>query len=337
MKDFFGVDVSLFRKYDLSPDAVCAFTGITMAAQKCKKFCGENYYFCSFIDIVYSLYDRRYTKKEEDSVNKGIHELLDKKIIRCEEFVEYKYLLAHFPYYMEKPGWTLFHRVDIRHILEQDKKNKKQILKFYMQLLGLRYGGRKISKKYKFKFVLFSQEDIARMLKLSEKTLRNYIQELMQLNIIVGAKPIKYDVGGHKNNIYADALDRKLLQDYIENELEEEYCIIGETVIPETEKDVEENKKINILRKKRDSRSYLAKYRWFKTGKKYSLEDIYYIKKACEEYNYRQIKQQEKSLAMGNIYEPTFKDMSVFDGYDFSDFERMEKIKVPGDPFTLSR
>lgn len=326
MKSSITVDFSIIRDKQLNADEVHTLIGLLFSAQSLGK---KNTYFVNYEDALYSMYEKL---PDLGSFKLGVKALEKKGLIKLKEDISSVSKVFSIPFISKpKPGfWMTIKRNDILKITSCKRINKKELLRFYILLLSMRDVSRSLDDKYKFKIVNVGHALIEREVGLSDKTVSSYLKLLSSKKLIVVAKPrTSFAVHSYFRNLYAAYEDKDILTSYVMNEYIDVYNVLGEDEVDEDNHVVIDLNSM-MEEKRNNSRKRLAMYGWMLRGKEYPIEDVYEIKKAVEEYNKRQRERYLEKLDTDNPCELVQKDMSIFDGYDFTQLERLDNIKVAG-------
>lgn len=324
MKENIGIKYSLIKNNYLTCEEVFTMIAISLAAEKTNK---DGLYYVNYEDSIYFSLRKVYTRNDYTRFCLGLSALEKRGLFNVEEKINSHIVIAKVPFLVDKKdtNYILLEINEINRILDGNLGEAIRLLKFYIQLLSMRDGSKMIKNEYRFKIIHMPQWYIKKETGLNIKSIAKYLKTLEEKRVIAVSCPKNNSGAGRKklSNFYSRYKDINILANYVDE--------IGKGRYLSPYGDFNE---VSSIEKMNRSRSYLAKYRWFKEGKTYSREEVYQIKKACEEYNRKQLAKQKENLEKDMDFYPKLKDMSVFDDYDFSDLERMDQYKLPGvNPF----
>lgn len=314
----FSLTTTMGRKwiedFQLSGNAIMAMLGLKFSSTR---YIAEDEFIVDYQTALYYLYEDDY-QNHLDQFKDGLEELKKKRLyIELKDISKTaKVCKGSFFSSMElDAGWIRISLKNIRKVLSADGINSRNLLKLYIEMLLSRNGSYKLDPKFRYKIMTMPVNYYSKVLNLNERTISKYISVLCKLKLIVKAKPKHTDIGGNfLRNYYAAYSDVKLLEEYLKKEVSTSYQICY------TEKEVDQQKE--IISFANDSRKKLAKYIWLLKGKEYPSHEVYEIKKAVQNYNDRQMAVYQNCLKKGKPCELVQKDMSIFDKYDFSEYEQ---------------
>ena len=243
------------------------------------------------------------TKRFEESLRKGMAELLDNKIIICERKSGTDYYMETVNIKLNENDKFIFIDFDeVQKILMSSYKGKVGLLRFYICMIGTFLSKNHIkdirnSEKYSNVLGMMSQEYLAKLACVSTHTAVEYIKILEELNLIYVSRctfMFKDSNGNIKkhNNIYGRYINKDIIDDFT-NVRYEMY---------------DDLHKAQLSYAANKSRSLMQKYNCMQRGTEYSIETINEIYSYINNYNKKH---------PGNI-----KDTTIFDKYRNS----LEKI-----------
>lgn len=328
MRNTIGFKHLLIKEEHLTYEEVFVMTAISLVAESTER---EGVYYVNYEDAMYFAFGKKFSYNDSMRFHFGLSSLENRGFFSVEEKINSHIVIAKVPFIVTpcEHHFVVIKRSDINRIFLSDIPNPKMLLTFYIQLMAMRDGSRQLDKEFRFKIVHMAKSFISKSTELNIKTVREYIKQLSSLKLIVVACPKRScnDKERHVTCLYSSYEDIDALTSYINKYHSGKYYAPGTYFNDEYET-------LSYEEKANRYRGYLSKYRWLKEGKTYSREEVYQIKKACEEYNRKQLAKQKENLEKDMDFYPKLKDMSVFDDYDFSDLEKMDQFKIPGvNPF----
>lgn len=328
MKNTIGFKYSLIKEKRLTHDEVFTMVAIELAAEPSMK---EGVFYVNYERALYITLGKMYTRSDWTRFLEAINELTKKGLFIVQDNLNNRMVLAKIPFIdtIVTRHFVILDKDEINKIFSSNVANSRMILTFYILLLSMRDGAWFLDKRVRYKVVHMSKSFIAKYTGVNIKTVSEYVQRLASLKVIAIASPKRLYSDTYRNLscLYSSYSDLEALNIYIDLYHPGRYNILGSS-FPDDFEALSDDERANRRR------SYLTKYRWLKEGKTYSREEVYQIKKACEEYNRKQLAKQKENLEKDMDFYPKLKDMSVFDDYDFSDLEKMDQFKIPGvNPF----
>lgn len=285
---------------NLSNNAILSYIGLVY----CCRFDYEPVYINRNMIAYYLTGKRKQIRRFDESLKKGLQELIDKKIITCIEQNPQNYYFEFKNIKLEDNNKFVFVDFDdIRKIIECNYKGKYALLRFYVVMLGTFISKNHISDirdpdKYNNVIGMMSQEYIANIAAISVHTVVEYTKVLEELNLIYVSrcsfmfKDVNGNVKRH-NNIYGRYSDKDIIDDFTKVRYEM----------------YDNMHKVHMSISSNNSRSLMQKYNQIVKGKVYDKEVM------DEIYNY---------LIQYNKKHPNnCRSMEIFAqlGYDVYDFD----------------
>jgi hypothetical protein len=223
------------------------------------------------------------SKKFDENIRNGIKELLDQKVIICNDKVGSDFYLGLQNIQLEDNDKFIFiDFADVQTIMTSSYKGKSNLLRFYIYLLGTFINKNHIKDirepdKYNNILGMMSQDYLAEISNISVHSVIEYIKELEKLELIYVSRcsfKFKEQSGKVKkhNNIYGK---------YENKDLIDEFAGIRFSMYDDLHK-VQKQNMVN------NARSLIQKYNYLRGGKKYdkkTVNDIYeYICSYNEKY-----------------------------------------------------
>lgn len=215
MKNGFTVNYTLIVKKKLSTNGVLAYVGVNM----CRSKFGARY-MISIGELYYSLFGLdKFSKRQCQRLEEGLKELQDKDILVDVDELNFKVLLAEVNESIPKTKsfWVNVDSNDVRRILDITYQRNREVLRYYILLLGLRNNDNKLEKKYKMRFVTSNLMMIASKTGLSTVTVGKYNDILEENEIIYifrRAIPNEFDPY-KKGNVYCLYKDKEITKEYL--------------------------------------------------------------------------------------------------------------------------
>lgn len=284
----------IIENKDLSNNAFMIYVGITSCYKKDFDFIFLNKNMINF----YMTKKVHISKKFDENIRNGIKELLDKKVIICNDKVGSDYYLGlDNIQFDDNEKFTFVDFKDIQTIMISDYKGKNNLLRFYICLLGTFISQNKIKdirepEKYNNKLGMMSQEYLAELSNISVHSVVEYIKVLEKLELLYVSRcsfMFRDNKGSIKrhNNIYGRYCDRDLI---------DEFAKIRYDMYDDLHK-------VKSTTATNNARSLMQKYNYLRGGTKYDKDTVAAIYKYVCSYN-------EK-------YPKKAKDMKPFEKYGY--------------------
>lgn len=248
-----------------------------------------NYYMTNQIHI---------SKRFEENFRSGMKELLDKKIIVCNNKVGSDYYLGVTNVKCEeKDKFTFVEFSDIQTIMTSDYKGKSNLLRFYICLLGTFISQNKIQdirepNKYNNILGMMPQEYLAKICNVSVHSVVEYLKVLEELKVIYVSRCsfVFKDMQGRikrHNNIYGRYADKETIDEFAQLRYQM----------------YDEFHQIHNISVTNNARSLMQKYNCLQKGTEYDKDTIAAIYNYINEYNAK--------------YPKKCKNMNVFEKYGY--------------------
>ena len=278
----------------LSNNAVMTYVGITSCYKRDFDFVFLNK------NMINSYMTKKVcvSKKFDENIRSGIKELLDKKIIVCNDKVGSDYYLGLQNIQLDDNDKFIFvDFTDVQTIMTSNYKGKSNLLRFYICLLGTFISKNHIKDirdpdKYNNVLGMMSQDYLAEIANISIHSVIEYIKELEKLKLIyVSRCSLKFKEQSGKvkkhNNIYGRYKDKELI---------DEFANIRFSMYD----DLHTTQKIKVVN---NARSLIQKYNYLRGGQKYDKKTVAAIYEYVCSYNEKHPKKA--------------KDMGVFEKYGY--------------------
>ena len=165
------------------------------------------------------------TKKFDENIRSGIKELLDSKIIICNDKVGSDYYLGLKNIQLDdNEKFTFVNFNDIQTIMSSNYKGKSNLLRFYICMLGTFISQNKVKdirepEKYNNILGMMSQEYLADLCNISVHSVVEYTKVLEKLELIYVSRcsfMFRDNKGSIKrhNNIYGRYADKELIDEF---------------------------------------------------------------------------------------------------------------------------
>lgn len=293
----------IIENKELSNNAIVAYIGLV----SCLKNDFDNVFANKNMIAYYLTKKTIVSKRFEESLRKGLNELLDKKTIVCKRKTGTDYYMEVTNIKLDENDKFIFVDFeDIQKILSCSYQGKNGLLRFYICLLGTFISKNKIRnirepEKYNNVLGMMSQEYLAELSNISVHTAVEYIKILEQLELLYIFrcafifKDRKGNVKKH-NNIYGRYADKEIINEFTKIRYEM----------------YDDLHKAHISSAANKSRSLMQKYNCLCNGLVYDSDTMNEIYQYINEYNDKHPKKH--------------KDMSVFNrcGYYIKD----NKVKI---------
>ena len=220
------------------------------------------------------------SKKFDENIRSGIKELLDKKVIICNNKVGSDYYLGLQNIQLEDDDkFTFVDFSDVQTIMTSNYKGKSNLLRFYICLLGTFISKNHIKDirepdKYNNILGMMSQDYLAELSNISVHSVLEYIKELETLELVyVSRCSLKFKEQSGKvkkhNNIYGRYKDKELIDEFAEIRFS-------------MYDDLHKVQKVKVVN---NSRSLMQKYNYLSGGTKYDKETVGAIYEYIKGYN----------------------------------------------------
>lgn len=238
------------------------------------------------------------TKKFDENIRSGIKELLDSKIIICNDKVGSDYYLGLKNIQLDdNEKFTFVNFNDIQTIMSSNYKGKSNLLRFYICMLGTFISQNKVKdirepEKYNNILGMMSQEYLADLCNISVHSVVEYTKVLEKLELIYVSRcsfMFRDNKGSIKrhNNIYGRYADKELIDEFAKVRYDM----------------YDDLHKVKSTTATNNARSLMQKYNCLRGGTKYDKDTVTAI------YNY--------VCSYNEKYPKKAKDMKPFEKYGY--------------------
>lgn len=281
----------IIENKSLSNNAIIAYIGLV----SCLKNDFDNVFTNKNMIAYYLTKKTVIPKRFEESLRKGMSELLDKQIVICKRKTGTDYYMEATNIKLnEKDKFIFVDFEDVQKILSCSYQGKNGLLRFYICMLGTFISRNKIKnirepEKYSNVLGMMSQEYLAELSNVSIHTVVEYIKILEQLNLIYVSrcsfmfKDVNGNVKKH-NNIYGRYADMDIIDEFtrVRHEMYDDFH------------------KVQLSTAANKARSLMQKYNYLCKGIVYDLDIMNEIYQYICEYNKKHPKKQ-KDMSVFNI------------------------------------